>query len=197
MARGAPVENPSQGTWPALLCCKLLAHWCLSAPPVGLHCHCDCPAHSPLATCAAALQEDSDDESSHQGGAEIAAHMARYEPIKKALIIIEGNVTEVNALKAKNKNTATEKQRKGGCTAQLHQAVESLWLRFRPSCAPAWCMQLGRVGLTPAPCAFVWARPRRTRRPMCMHALCTSGLALTGPGAVLCRPALFRCVPQR
>ena len=75
---------------------------------------------APLLSPLRPLQEDSDDESSHQGGAEIAAHMARYEPIKKALIIIEGNVTEVNALKAKNKNTATEKQRKGEGTALMH-----------------------------------------------------------------------------
>lgn len=103
------------GTWLALRR-ELLPHWsCLRSPLVALP-----PAGALLSRRrrSARPQEDSDDESSHQGGAEIAAHMARYEPIKKALIIIEGNVTEVNALKAKNKNTATEKQRKGEGTAR-------------------------------------------------------------------------------
>jgi len=69
---------------------------------------------------------DDDDVSAgpSSGGAEIAQHMARYEPIKRALALIESHVTEVNALKAKNKTTATEKQRKE-VMAQLEKIMDS------------------------------------------------------------------------
>jgi len=43
--------------------------------------------------------------------AEIADHMARYEPIKKGLDLIKRNVAEIEKLKAKNKTTANEKAR--------------------------------------------------------------------------------------
>ena len=62
--------------------------------------------------------------SSGGGGAEIAAHMARYDPIKKSLATIEANVVEVNNLKAKNKTTATEKQRKA-VMADLEKIMDS------------------------------------------------------------------------
>ena len=58
------------------------------------------------------------------GGADIAAHMARYDPIKRSLLIIEGNVTEVHNLQAKNKNTTTEKQRKE-VMMQLEKIMDS------------------------------------------------------------------------
>jgi len=67
------------------------------------------------------VSDDEDAVASSGGGADIAAHMARYEPIKKALSIIESNVSEVNALKARNKTTATEKQRK-----QVMQELEKI-----------------------------------------------------------------------
>jgi len=67
------------------------------------------------------VSDDEDAVASSGGGADIAAHMARYEPIKKALSIIEANVSEVNALKARNKTTATEKQRK-----QVMQELEKI-----------------------------------------------------------------------
>lgn len=57
------------------------------------------------------------DDVGSSGGAEIASHMAKYEPIKRSLAIIESNVQEVNALKAKNKTTANEKARKGRVAA--------------------------------------------------------------------------------
>lgn len=58
-------------------------------------------------------EDDTDfDDVSSGGGAEIASHMAKYEPIKRALATIEANVGQVNALKAKNKTTANERARK-------------------------------------------------------------------------------------
>lgn len=62
--------------------------------------------------------------SSAGGGADIAAHMSRYDPIKKSLLIIEGNVSEVHNLQAKNKNTTTEKQRKE-VMSQLEKIMDS------------------------------------------------------------------------
>jgi len=46
-------------------------------------------------------------------GVELAAFMRRYEPIKQAMTTIEENVSSVKALEARNKTTATERQRKG------------------------------------------------------------------------------------
>jgi len=70
------------------------------------------------------VEDDDDNVSSGGGGAEIAAHMARYDPIKKSLATIESNVVEVNNLKAKNKTTATEKQRKA-VMADLEKIMDS------------------------------------------------------------------------
>jgi len=69
-------------------------------------------------------EDEDDDVQPGGGGAEIAAHMQRYEPIKRALTTIEENVTSVNALKAKNKTTATEKQRKE-VMSQLEKIMDS------------------------------------------------------------------------
>jgi len=68
---------------------------------------------TPLSLSFPVQEEEDEDDTQPGGGAEIAAHMQRYDPIKRALTTIEENVGEVNALKAKNKTTATEKQRKG------------------------------------------------------------------------------------
>lgn len=61
------------------------------------------------------FQDEDEREGSSRGGsggADIADHMKRYEPIKKGLEVIKGNVIAVEKLKAKNKTTANEKARK-------------------------------------------------------------------------------------
>jgi len=55
--------------------------------------------------------EDNTNNDRSQKTAEIADHMARYEPIKKGLDLIKRNVAEIEKLKAKNKTTANEKAR--------------------------------------------------------------------------------------
>jgi t-SNARE complex subunit (syntaxin) len=90
-----------------------------------------CPSAdlSPLALVFFLFQEDGEtggEETTgqHSGGADIAAHMAKYEPIKKALTIIEANVVDVNTLKGKNKTTANEKARKE-VMQQLEKIMDS------------------------------------------------------------------------
>jgi len=58
------------------------------------------------------------------GGVDIAAHMAKYDPIKKSLLIIEGNTQEVHALKAKQKNTTSERARKE-VMSQMEKIMDS------------------------------------------------------------------------
>jgi t-SNARE complex subunit (syntaxin) len=69
-------------------------------------------------------KEDDVSAAPSSGGAEIKAHMELYAPIKASLAIIEQNVVQVNALKSKNKTTATEKQRKE-VMAQLDKIMDS------------------------------------------------------------------------
>lgn len=70
--------------------------------------------------------DDDDDEGSGvtAGGAEIAEHMRRYDPIKESLEIIQNNVAELNKLKAKSRTTANDRDRKA-VMAQLDKIMES------------------------------------------------------------------------
>lgn len=52
------------------------------------------------------------DKKTSSGNQEIADHMKLYEPIKRGLEVIRGNVDKIGALKDKEKTVATEKARK-------------------------------------------------------------------------------------
>lgn len=85
-------------------------------------------ARSPFSSlsCVGSLLQSGDetDDVRPGGGAEIASHMAKYEPIKRSLTIIEGNVHEVNALKGKSKTTANDRARKE-VMQQLEKVMDS------------------------------------------------------------------------
>lgn len=65
------------------------------------------------------------DKKGSSGNQEIADHMKLYEPIKRGLEIIRGNVDKIGALKDKEKTVATEKARKEIMDALDHIMTET------------------------------------------------------------------------